>query len=118
MAKILVVDDDKLTRMMLNDALSEAGHQVIEADDGKKVAALLKQHFPHILITDIIMPDQEGIETILQMKREHPALPIIAISGHYNYLKMAETFGASAIMLKPIDEAQLLNKVDELLASL
>ena len=115
MAKILVVDDDKLTRMMLGDALSEAGHEVIEADDGKKVVGLLRQHSPHILITDIIMPDQEGIETILLMKRDYPALPIIAISGKNEYLTMAETFGANAIMSKPIDEKQLLMHVDELL---
>lgn len=93
MAKILVVDDDKLTRMMLNDALSEADHQVIEADDGKKVAGLLRQGVPHLMITDIIMPDQEGIETIMQMKRDYPALPIIAISGHSDYLKMADLRG-------------------------
>ena len=118
MAKILVVDDDKLTRMMLDDALSEAGHQVIQADDGRKVAGILRQDAPHILVTDIIMPDQEGIETILQMKREHPALPIIAISGQNEYLKMAEVFGVSAIMPKPIDEEQLLKTIDELVASL
>ncbi|MGB0721802.1 MAG: response regulator [Gammaproteobacteria bacterium] len=118
MANILVVDDDRLIRMQLTDVLEEADHQVVEADDGSKVAALLRQGLPHILITDLIMPGQEGIETILQLKKSYPTLPIIAISGNSEYLGMAEILGVDIIMTKPIDEQRLLENVDKLLVSL
>ena len=113
--KILMVDDDSLIRAIINDILSDAGYEVIESEDGVKVPYLLDQEKPKLLIIDLVMPDREGIETILHLRKDYPYLPIIAISSNSNYLEYAADFGANAILKKPIDANKLLNLVDDLL---
>ncbi len=81
MAKILIIDDDAAIGRTLGRVLSKAGHVVTEADDGRKAIELFRFHDAELVITDIVMPTQEGIETILEIRREAPGVGIIAISG-------------------------------------
>ena len=109
MAKILLIDDDTNLRTMTTMALAAAGHQVVEAKDGKQGVRLFHEHRPDLVITDLIMPDQEGIETIAQLRRAQPGRPIIAISGGLThsalYLNIAAKVGAHHTLAKPLGVA-------------
>jgi CheY-like chemotaxis protein len=102
---ILVVDDNSSLREALVAVLENAGRGAFGASDGK--AALL--------ITDLIMPGQEGIETIQQFVKEFPQISIIAISGQPDYLSSAKALGAAAVLTKPIGHANLLQTVRNLI---
>jgi len=101
MARILVVDDEDLVRLTLRQMLEAGGHEVIEAANGKQGVALEAENPVDLVVTDIIMPEQEGIETIVQLRRKNPSLKIIAISGggrmkNMDFLKIAANVGADA----------------------
>jgi CheY-like chemotaxis protein len=81
MAKILVIDDDFIVRMTIVRLLEEAGHYVPAAKDGPRGMAMFRAGRPDLVITDMIMPEQEGIQTITQMRKTRPDAKIIAISG-------------------------------------
>lgn len=120
MADILVVDDEDLARFTLREILESSGHQVREAANGAEALEHVHKALPNLIITDIIMPEKEGIETIVAIKRDHPKLKIIAISGggrtrNLDFLKLAERFGADAILAKPFSEDELMDKVNALL---
>ena len=117
MADILVIDDDQQMRRLLIRILRRAGHTVHEAADGRAGIAAFKQHRPTLVISDIVMPDMEGIETILALHQEQPGLPIIAISGGSDplYLRAAKGLGAVAALEKPFTADKLLALVDGLL---
>ncbi|MDB6113590.1 MAG: response regulator receiver domain [Lacunisphaera sp.] len=118
MSRLLLIDDDARLREMLSSALARAGHIVIEARDGRQGANLFRAAPPDLVITDLVMPEQEGLETIIELHREWPALPIIAISGGGSlYLAMAAKLGAHRILAKPFALSVLLLAVAELLAS-
>jgi CheY-like chemotaxis protein len=113
---ILVIDDDAMVRMALGAVLRAAGFEVAFAEDGRKGMKLLRTLEPRLVITDIIMPEQEGIETIMAMRAARPDLKIIAISGgarigHANVLDMASALGADEVLAKPFDPETLLTKV-------
>jgi CheY-like chemotaxis protein len=119
MAKILLVDDDELVLYALNKVLHKAGHDVLEAQNGEKALDVLKNENPDILITDIVMPEMEGIELIRRLIESHPDLPFIAMSGgsrqiDTSYLSFAKEFGAYATLEKPFDEQELLDLVNEI----
>jgi len=110
-ARILVVDDEDLVRSYLRDVLELAGYEVEEAEDGREALDLVRSGKINLLITDLVMPGQEGVETIQQLRREVPGLGIIASSGYGGeFLRMARLLGADAVLPKPV-------KVDDLLAS-
>ena len=120
--KILVIDDDTAVRYTLKKILLNAGFEVLEAPDGKKGMQLFQLDRPDLVITDIIMPEQEGIETIIALKNTSPDAPIIAISGggrigNEDLLRMATRLGADAILHKPFGEAELVNVVKAKLAA-
>ena len=120
MARVLIVEDDELVRSMLKTTLEREGYEVMEASDGEKGIRLMKKNPAHLVITDIIMPDKEGIETIIELKRIFPGIKIVAISGGgrigpETYLDMAEKFGAMRTFVKPIDRKELLKAVKELI---
>jgi DNA-binding response OmpR family regulator len=115
MAKILLVDDDASIRVTLKGILGKAGHKISEVDDGSKVERAMAGEAPDLIITDIIMPNQEGLETIMKLKCSHPKLPIIGISSDSSYLDLAYDLGADAIVAKPIHGKQLIGTVDNLL---
>jgi CheY-like chemotaxis protein len=81
MRTILVVDDEDAIRGLLKSTLGMAGYIVWEACNGKEASQLLEQFVPDLLITDLLMPEKEGIELIQEVRRSHPKIPIIAISG-------------------------------------
>jgi CheY-like chemotaxis protein len=120
MARILVIDDEELVRAAIGAALRRAGHIVILAEDGGDALNKFEPDSYDIVITDIVMPRMEGIETMRALRRIEPMIPIIAMSGctvpDKLYLKAAIALGADATMHKPVDEAELCLIVDEALA--
>ena len=112
---ILVVDDNSSLREALVVVLESAGRAAFGASDGKAALAYAREHPVALLITDLIMPGQEGIETIQQFVTEFPQIPIIAISGNPDYLPSAKALGAAAVLTKPIRHANLLQTVRNLI---
>ena len=120
MEKILVLDDEEAIRKMLKKLLEKNGYEVITASDGVQGVKLFKEHLPELIITDLIMPEKEGLETIRDLKSIKKDVKIIAISGGglsdpITYLKLSEKLGASKSFSKPIDNAELLSEVKKLL---
>jgi CheY-like chemotaxis protein len=121
MAEILVIDDDPAMRRVISRLLGGAGHSVREAANGLDGIALFRQSHPALVITDIVMPHAEGMETIVALKRDEPTICILAISGHgggpVSYLDLATKLGADAALSKPFAAADLLAAVEGLLAN-
>lgn len=120
MKKILLIDDDDFFRTMLRQLLEKAGYEVWEAEDGLKGCKLFKQCAPDLLITDLVMPEQEGIGTIREIRAQNRTLPIIAISGGGrlhpdSYLPLAQALGAQKTFAKPFNNQEFLTAVKELL---
>ncbi len=118
MPVILMIDDDDSIRRMMRRILQAAGHEVIEATDGVHGMKLFSERRPDLVITDIIMPDKEGIGTILDLRRIDPDIAIIAISGGgvdigMRYLQVAGRIGANATLAKPF----MPDRLTELVAS-
>lgn len=121
MANILIIDDEDMVRMVLKQSLEKAGHSVTEAGDGEKGVAALSGAAFDLVITDIVMPRREGIETIIEIRKTAPETPIIAISGGgrigpENYLDAAVKMGATHVFAKPFDRAELLQTVERCIA--
>ncbi len=121
MARILIIDDDDQVRKMLRLTLIAAGFDVIEAQDGKLAMQLFHQN-PEVdlVITDLIMPEKEGIETIIELTRDFPHVPIIAISGGgridpNDYLYLAKKLGARKTLEKPFSRQEIIDAVNELI---
>jgi DNA-binding response OmpR family regulator len=117
--KILVIDDDYLVRYTLARILQSQGYEVVTAADGESGMTVFRSAAPDLVITDIIMPEQEGIQTIRQMRRERPDAKIIAISGGSRFgdldvLEIAIKLGADDAISKPFDAAELLSRVRQL----
>ena len=112
-ARILVVDDEEGVRSLLRILLTDAGHEVLEAGNGREATEKLRSEAIDLMITDLVMPEREGIETILELHRTRPELGIIAMSGAFGgqFLRAARLFGARATLSKPIDPDVLLAEV-------
>jgi DNA-binding response OmpR family regulator len=119
MPTVLLIDDDDLVRGMLTRALSDARYTVIEAADGQQGVNLARSTSIDIVVTDLVMPVQEGVETILTLRRERPRLPIIAMSGGVNnsqlYLDIAAKIGAKRILPKPFTPKELIRLIEQVL---
>lgn len=120
MACILIIDDEASFRSMLRKRLEKENNDVFEADNGKAGKMAAKEKPPDLIITDLIMPEEEGIKTIMDLKKEAPQIPVIAISGGgkgdpANYLKIAKMLGARHTFQKPLDWPRFLESVNELL---
>jgi CheY-like chemotaxis protein len=98
-------------------ALTGAGHHVVLASDGREAMELVERHKFHLVITDLVMPNREGIEVIRQLRQAHPKLKIIAVSGAFGgrFLRAAAMLGADATLAKPVTPDQLLDAVRRLL---
>jgi CheY-like chemotaxis protein len=121
MPKILVIDDDAIVRQTLTTVLEDGGYEVFMADDGLRGMTAFRSGRPDLVITDIIMPEQEGLQTITEIRRERPDAKIIAISGggriaNTDFLKMAKALGAMAAIPKPFDPDELVSVVRACLA--
>lgn len=113
---VLVIDDDHMTRMACKKILTKEGYDVIEADNGTAGLTLYKQHKPDIVVTDILMPEVEGLETIHNIIGEGGDVRIIAMSSggttqNMTYLKLAQHMGASCVLQKPLKPASLVEAV-------
>ena len=122
MKTILLIDDETDILQLLQRILENSGYNVLTAENGKIADRLLDKHSFYLVITDIIMPDKDGMEVIFQLKQTSPGIKIIAISGGgklapEGYLKMAEIAGADAIIQKPFESGDLLQVVNNLLSA-
>jgi len=110
MARILIIDDDPDMRSLLEHTLKSSGHEIEMAADGKEGLMLYDAKRPDIVITDLYMPTKGGLETIIELRRRSPQVPIIALSGTgaaEKMLAIAQKFGAFAIIHKPFTAEEL-----------
>jgi len=119
---IHIVDDEALIRELFRRILETEGYEVTDSADGNAALALCRRQPPDLIIIDLIMPDKEGIETIIELKRDFPHMKIIAISGGgritaREYLELAETFGANMTLSKPISRDELLTVVGTVIST-
>ncbi len=117
-SRLLVIDDDPAVRGFMRRILTGAGYLVAEAGDGKIGMREIERQAINLVITDLVMPEREGLETLQSLRAERPELPVIVISGAFggSFLKTARRFGAAATLPKPIDPEALLRAVREALA--
>jgi DNA-binding response OmpR family regulator len=122
MAKILLVDDDPDIRSLLKIMLTGEGHEVVEATDGAEALEVAQTQPFDLVLTDLIMPDKEGIETIMELRKKFPRIRIIAMSGggvgrHGDYLGLAGKLGAMRTLAKPFGVNELKEAVDAVLGA-
>jgi DNA-binding NtrC family response regulator len=120
MQRILLIDDDHHILLMIKKMLERAGYEVDLASNGNEGLELFQKSPAALVITDIIMPEKEGLETIREMKRLQPDLKIIAMSGGGkisadNYLETAKIFGASVVLEKPFSQKTMVSAVNKLM---
>ncbi|MFT4690215.1 MAG: response regulator [Verrucomicrobiia bacterium] len=120
MARVLVIDDEPQIRSLLKRFLTQAGYEVDEAADGLEGVQAMNDNPADLIITDILMPKQEGLETIRLIREKHADAKIIAMSGGsqltaMDFLPIAEKFGAARVFHKPLDFTALVDAVKELI---
>jgi CheY-like chemotaxis protein len=118
--RILVIDDEDLIRELVKEMLEAEGYIVSTAANGKEGVLLYRRELPDLIITDIFMPEMEGLETIRELQRGSPNVKIIAISGGgergmLSFLAYAKRFGALGALEKPFSRQDLLRTVSEVL---
>jgi CheY-like chemotaxis protein len=122
MARILVVDDDRDVRRALARMLASAGHQVTEAENGGAGLLAYRQSPTDLVITDMYMPDVDGVEVVARLTDEFPQARVIVLSGggqleKVDVLDLARGLGARRALAKPVDRNELLEAVNEVLSS-
>jgi CheY-like chemotaxis protein len=121
MSRILIIEDDDLLRKVLAKTLELAGHTVLEASNGQEGLDLFRGTSADLVITDLVMPVKEGVETIMQLHREFPDLPILAMSGGVPnsglYLNIANKIGAQRVLAKPFTPQELMEVVGQVLGN-
>jgi DNA-binding NtrC family response regulator len=119
MATILIIDDDASVRAAIQQCLTKAGHTVVLAGHGREGMGVLRQATVDLVVTDLFMPEQEGLETITALRKQHPQLPIIAMSGgnlaSEAMLSVARELGAREVIEKPFGLDRLLAAVEKVL---
>jgi CheY-like chemotaxis protein len=120
MPGILLVEDDRDLREMLKLSLGRRGFTVLEAGNGKEAIIRFKPAITDMVVTDLIMPDEDGLKVIMQFRQKKPEIKIIAISGGGkagpgSYLNLAKALGADAIFSKPFSVNDLISKIEDLL---
>lgn len=116
MARILLVEDEVDLRAMVKEVLESEGHEVEEASSGTGALQSYAVTPPDLIITDLVMPGTDGIEIIMKLRKSHPNLKIIAMSGG-KYLDLAGHLGATHTLLKPFTKQAVLDIVKEALGS-
>lgn len=117
--KILVIEDDTLTRITLCRIFMKMNYDVVEACNGLMGIKVFEREKPDLVITDLLMPDKEGLETILDLRAKNPSIKIIAMSGggstqNMSFLELAEKFGANYKLSKPFKPTDILDLVKKL----
>jgi DNA-binding response OmpR family regulator len=123
MKRILVIDDDRDVRICILDNLEAAGYSVFGAENGNTGIAIFRSDPVDLVIVDLFMPEKEGIETIIELRKGFPDLKILAISGGIpgygpdDFLHIAQKLGADGSLDKPFTMQHLLSVIGDLLAS-
>jgi len=123
MAKILIIDDDPQVMKLMVAYLTRDGHEIVTAEDGRQGITRLSHEQFDLVITDIVMPEQDGLEVLIQLKEQPEHTKIIAISGgsvmldQQMLLKLAKNFSADKVLPKPVDYETLTSAVREVLQS-
>ena len=113
MKKILLVDDNETFRQLLEESLKHAGYEVQSAANGVAALRIYRQETFDLVITDLVMPEKEGLETIMELRRLQPEIKILAISGTA-YLPLASKLGATQTLSKPFTPSQLIQEIEKL----
>jgi len=118
--RALVIDDDDLTRETICSMLKAANFEVLQAQDGDLGLKLFRERPTDLVVTDILMPNKEGIETIIELRRLNQKVKIIAVSGGgrvgaNQFLEAAQKLGADDVLSKPFSRAGLLEKINKLM---
>ena len=119
MSKILVVDDDLFFMQMLRDVLEKHGHQVHSAPDGEIALKMFYDGDYEVIICDLIMPNMDGMELIMELRKNYPDVKIIAVSGgdkqlHAStYLTVTKDLGANYVFEKPLSNSDILSAIEE-----
>jgi CheY-like chemotaxis protein len=122
MPAVLVLEDNEAYRALITEVLTSAGFDVVAAPNGRRVAATLRERPIDLVITDLSMPERDGLETMTELRYSHPRLPVIAISGDVPlnrdlYLNVAEKLGAARVLAKPFKMDELIVAAREALAA-
>ena len=117
---ILIIEDDRDLRDMLRSALQRKDYTVLEADNGKEALINFKPGVTDLVVTDLLMPEEDGLKVIMQMREMKPEIKVIAISGGGkagpgSYLDMAKTLGADSVFPKPFSVNDLVSRIEDLL---
>ena len=118
---VLLLEDNEAYRALMTEVLTLAGFEVCAASNGRRVPEILRERRIDLVITDLVMPDRDGIETMTELRYSHPRLPVIAISGDVPlnrdlYLTIAGKLGASRVLAKPFKMDQLVAAAREAIA--
>lgn len=120
MARILIVDDDDLVREIIARTLQDARHDTLEARNGRQALDILDREVVDLAISDILMPEIDGLGLILAIRKQFPNLNVLCISGgrtrDMDYLGAAEKLGAQMVLRKPFTPMQLLAAVEAVLS--
>ena len=117
MANILVIDDEEGVRQVVAKVLEREGHKVTEASDGKVALSLMRDAHPDLVVCDLFMPEMDGVEVLRKLRRDHPQLSVVAISGggyqgQVQLLDVAKKLGAVAVLKKPFELSELVGAVN------
>lgn len=121
MSRIIVVDDEPQVRKLLKAFIEAGNHEVTDVCGGAQALDACRSAEPDLVVTDLVMPEKNGIDLILSLKEEFPKLPIVAISGgggivgRYDYLDIADLMGANRVLKKPISKDELLSAISTVL---
>jgi len=114
---ILIVDDEPQVRDLLQLMLQDAGHTTVTAADGREAVDMMASRKFDIVLTDLLMPERDGLEFIADIRKNHPAVRIVAMSGgghiaRDSYLRIAKGFGAHVLLPKPFDHAAVIGAIE------
>ncbi len=120
MKRIVFIEDDPMLRPALSARLRDAGYSVFEAAHGAEAIEYVRKHPVDLVITDMLMPEMDGVDTIRALRHYHPAVKIVAMSGGgsfsgENYLKIAHALGVHRTLKKPFTVVELVKAVMELI---
>lgn len=122
MPAVLLLEDNEAYRTLMTEVLTLAGFEVCAVPDGRRVSEILQQRRIDLVVTDLVMPERDGIETLTDLHYSHPRLPVIAISGDVPlnrdlYLTVAQKLGAARVLAKPFKMDQLVAAAREAVAA-
>lgn len=117
MAKILIVDDSRFSRKLIVSALQSTDHEIIQAEDGVLGLAMIEQHHPDCVVSDLLMPNMDGVDLLRKVRSVGSDLPIIIVSAdiQQSSRQKCEELGVSGFLSKPFDRETLLACIDNAL---